>query len=122
MSIESILVVDDSDAEQFLCKHVIRAYDKDIEILTACDGKDALELLNTIDNLPDVILLDINMPRMNGLEFLEHFAERYGNSEVRLAMLSSSVREKARAMAYECVSQYFEKPLSKEHISMLNTQ
>lgn len=120
MSIETILVVDDSDAEQFLCRHVINSFDKSITILKACDGIEALELLDGMDVLPDVILLDINMPRMNGLEFLEHFSEKYSGSAVKLAMLSSSIREKSRVMAYECVTTYLEKPLSKDHISLLS--
>ncbi len=64
-----VLIVDDS---VFMCKAIknILSSDKDIEVVgMAYNGKDAIEKLKTLD--PDVITLDVEMPRMNGLEALQ---------------------------------------------------
>lgn len=63
-----MLVDDDQDDKYFFCK-ALEAVDADIALYSACDGLDALEKLRIVT--PDVILLDLNMPRMNGVAFLK---------------------------------------------------
>jgi chemosensory pili system protein ChpA (sensor histidine kinase/response regulator) len=101
------LVVDDSITvrrvtERFLQRHGMR-------VLTAKDGLDALSVMQ--DTRPDVILLDIEMPRMDGYEFASHVRndERYSN--VPIIMITSRVGDKHRARAIELgVNDYLGKP------------
>lgn len=118
MSNKTILVVDDSEAEQFLCKHLISRFDSDIEVHEACDGEVALDMLESSDLEPDIILLDINMPCMTGFQFLDVCAQRLSQTKARVAMFSSSIDEKdwSKARGYEPVKWCFEKPLTKDHL------
>lgn len=113
MKIKTIMIVDDSEADQLLTSMTIEEYDKNIEVLQAYDGEEALELLNDkqISN-PDVVILDINMPRMTGLEFLEEYSKNKNQASV-VAMLTSSEQKKDRELAtsYDCVKSYFVKLL-----------
>ncbi|MGH1455235.1 MAG: response regulator [Alphaproteobacteria bacterium] len=122
MKITSIMVVDDNDGDHFLTQAIIEEFDSSIEIFQAYDGEEALEILDSMENQPSIILLDINMPRMNGFEFLEEYGKRENQSRV-IAMLTSSDqgRDKEKAMTYNCVQKYFEKPLDIEDLESLKT-
>lgn len=112
MSMRSVMVIDDSDADQYLAKKSIAKYDSGIEVLKAYDGQEALDILGKLPTQPEVIFLDINMPRMNGHEFLAEY-EKWENRSPVIVMLTSSDQkeDKERSMAYKCVKEYFTKPL-----------
>ena len=120
--INTILVVDDSAGDQFLSQAEIEEWDESVKLLSAYDGNEALALLQQADSPPDLVLLDINMPAMNGLEFL---AEYENNNKVSLppvvVMLTSSdqERDKKQAGVYGCVKEYMVKPLTQEKINAL---
>ena len=101
------LVVDDSITvrrvtERFLQRHGMR-------VLTAKDGLDAISVLQ--DTKPDVILLDIEMPRMDGYEFASHVRNDERVADVPIIMITSRVGDKHRARAIELgVNDYLGKP------------
>jgi chemosensory pili system protein ChpA (sensor histidine kinase/response regulator) len=107
------LVVDDSITvrrvtERFLQRHGMR-------VATAKDGLDAISVLS--DHSPDIILLDIEMPRMDGYEFASHIRndERFG--EVPIIMITSRVGDKHRARAIELgVNDYIGKPFQDSEL------
>ena len=119
MKITSILVVDDDENDQFICDYTIRKYDPSIRVLKAFDGTEALDLLHR--ETPDAIILDINMPVMNGFEFLDRYAEEFEVHAPVVAMLTSSHlgKDRERAMQYSFVKSYFEKPLQADHLRVL---
>lgn len=123
MQISSVMIVDDSDADQFINKDVIEEFDSSIVIYQAYDGQEALEQLEKLAQQPSLILLDINMPRMNGFEFLEEYSKREDKARV-IAMLTSSdqVSDSQKALEYGCVDQYFLKPITVENLILLNAQ
>ena len=110
MKVRSAMIVDDSDSDQFLARARLLQFDPEMEIVQAYDGQEALEKLEDPDVNPDVILLDINMPRMNGLEFLEQYSQRENQTTV-VAMLTSSDQpsDKEAALSFGCVKDYFVK-------------
>ena len=68
----SLIIVDDDDIDAMALKRALHKLKLLNPLYRACDGIEALELLRTGKiPKPYIILLDINMPRMNGLEFLE---------------------------------------------------
>lgn len=118
---KEILVVEDNESYQFLTEMIVMEVDEAITIHKAYDGIEALEMINEQGIEPDIILLDINMPRMNGHEFLTEFAKiRNGDIPV-VAMLTSSdqTEDKQRASNYDFVRDYIVKPLQPEHLHKL---
>jgi CheY-like chemotaxis protein len=120
MDINTIMVVDDDAVSQMVVEVTISKLDPSIEIIKAEDGLEALEILDTLQKKPDVILLDINMPRMNGFEFLEEYQTRKDHSCV-VAIHTSSHNEKdyQRTMQYEFVKTYFTKPIEFSDLESL---
>jgi CheY-like chemotaxis protein len=119
MKINSILVVDDDENDQFICEYTIRKFDPSIRILKAFDGSEALDILHS--ETPNAIILDINMPVMNGFEFLDRYAEEFEVHAPVVAMLTSSHlgKDRERAMQYSFVKSYFEKPLQADHLRIM---
>ena len=119
MKITSILVVDDDENDQFICDYTIRKFDPTIRVLKALDGAEALDILHR--ETPDAIILDINMPVMNGFEFLDRYAEEFEVHAPVVAMLTSSHlgKDRERAMQYSFVKSYFEKPLQADHLRIM---
>ena len=101
------LVVDDSITvrrvtEKFLQRNGLR-------VLTAKDGLDAISVMR--DTKPDIILLDIEMPRMDGYEFASHVRNDDRVANVPIIMITSRVGDKHRARAIELgVNDYLGKP------------
>ena len=114
-----ILLVDDDEAFNFLNRIVFTDTKAAYHMDEVSDGKAALEYLEECDECPDIILLDINMPVMDGFEFLEHF-EKFNkcNGVSKIFMLTSSHREEDRVKSLEnnFVAGYFDKPLTLQHV------
>ncbi len=121
MILSRVIVVDDCDADQFISKIIINRYDSNIEVLQAYDGEEALDILDSQENKPQVIFLDINMPRMDGHEFLKIYSERKDQQAPVVVMLTSSSqeRDKESCRTHQCVKQYLEKPLKKEDLEQV---
>ncbi|HKZ68293.1 MAG TPA: response regulator [Chitinophagaceae bacterium] len=73
MKRKSILLVEDDELDIISVQRTLKKLDTAYELHTAYNGKEALEILTRPADpiLPDVILLDLNMPKMNGIEFLK---------------------------------------------------
>lgn len=105
----SILIVDDSPSVRHMTSKVIKA--AGWEPRTAKDGLDALEQLKACDDLPAIILSDIEMPRMDGYEFAASLQRSEKFSHIPVIMITSRTAEKHREKALESgVSQYLTKP------------
>ena len=119
MKMHSILTVDDDENDQFICTYTIRKFDPNIKVLKAMNGLEALKLLKS--TTPAAIILDINMPIMNGFEFLEHYTREFDTHAPVVAMLTSShhAADRERAMRYDFVKSYFEKPLTPDNLRIM---
>ncbi len=110
----NILLVEDNDLDVELLLRGLRKVDASGEVLRARDGIEALEMLRRSDaNLPEpfVILLDVNMPRMGGHEFLSELRETEGICDSRVFMLTTSASQIDISRAYsKHVSGYLVKP------------
>lgn len=88
MKLPRLLIVDDDDSDRFVIKRYLKAADLQCEIRECRDGIEALsyfeELAKTHSPKPDLILLDLNMPRLSGVEFLQKF-EQLSQREPSLA-------------------------------------
>lgn len=66
-----ILLIEDDTIEVMKLERTLSKVETKHNIVKASNGEEALEILNSGQKLPDIILLDLNMPRMSGIEFLE---------------------------------------------------
>lgn len=118
MSLESIMIIDDSNAEHFLVQEEIKSHDPTIEIISVYDGQEALSTLKDMGNdQPSAILVDINMPGMNGFEFLERYSN-FNNKSNLVMMISSSMAETDinTLKGYPFVKTYCVKPFKMDKI------
>ena len=98
----SVFIVDDDDIDALLIKRALQAHTGPESIFRARDGLEALEMLAAgAVPAPRIILLDINMPRMNGLEFLVELRQRELHQENVVFIVSSSDYKSDIATAYQ---------------------
>ncbi len=122
--ISKILLVDDDEVNNFFNKSLLtRQLQFKGEIKICVNGKEALEYLETeiqkgIYNSPDLIFLDINMPVMNGFEFMTHYEQLPENMKAKIVvcMLTSSLNEEdiEKAQQFDSLREYIHKPLGVE--------
>lgn len=114
----SVLMIDDNEDDLLFTQIALSRCGVEFHISAQSRASEALDYLrSTPDHGVDVILLDINMPVMNGFDFLEAFetlpaAQRQG---VSVFMLSSSrdAVDRERAAQHACVRGFFTKPLER---------
>jgi chemosensory pili system protein ChpA (sensor histidine kinase/response regulator) len=107
------MVVDDSITVRRVTQRLLER--NGMRVLTARDGMDAVALLQ--ENIPDVILLDIEMPRMDGYEVAAHVRNDPRLKDVPIIMVTSRVGEKHRARAIELgVDDYLGKPYQEAQL------
>ena len=111
-----LLVVDDESDVQFLFQQKFRKEIKagEMQIKYALNGSSALELIESMENKTDyLILTDINMPEMNGIELLKKIKARY--PELKVFMITAYGDEQNFKMAKNLgADDYFTKPLQFE--------
>jgi chemosensory pili system protein ChpA (sensor histidine kinase/response regulator) len=108
-----VLVVDDSLTVRKITSRLLAR--EGFKVLAAKDGADALELLRT--ESPDAILLDIEMPRMDGFEFTRTIKRDSRTAGIPIVMITSRIAEKHRTRARELgVDRYLGKPYQEEEL------
>ncbi len=118
----TVLLVDDDEGVNFLNRFLLESSGRDFVIQTAINGSEALKIIEQAGACPDIILLDVNMPVMDGFEFLQALSERpVYYDQANVYMLTSSLRETDRQAAtkFSCVKRYLEKPLTQEMVKEL---
>jgi CheY-like chemotaxis protein len=121
-----IMVIDDNPIDRFVVEKVLTKHAFTTEVISMEGAQSALDYLTTPDNrasLPAIILLDINMPGINGFEFLELF-DRLDESiknNCRIIMLSSSMDKSDydRSLSNSYVTNYINKPLVPDKLREL---
>lgn len=113
--VRNILLVDDDDTSNFITRLFLSSNKKEVKLEVVENGKEAINYFNSRKtDFPDLVLLDINMPLINGFEFLEWYEKNRFIGKTKIAMFSSSIREddKLKALPFEDVVDYIEKPLN----------
>lgn len=129
--INRFILVDDEEANNFYHQIVIGGLFPEANVMSFTDGKSALDYLKNEHSdynqenpeLKSAILLDINMPEMNGWEFLDEYEglDREQRADYVIALVTSSQNPKdvEKAKSYNLVKEYVIKPLTEENLKDL---
>jgi CheY-like chemotaxis protein len=120
----NIFIIDDDEIFIFLTKKMIKSTDLLVQIKTFADGEEAIDYMKIIANnkelLPDIILLDLNMPILDGWGFLEEFEllEYKIEKSISIYISSSSISpfDVERAKSNSLVSDFLIKPYGENKI------
>ncbi len=112
--IERVLLVEDDKVEVLKFKRVIKQLEIKSEFSISRNGEEALQYLEKGEIIPDLILLDLNMPRMNGFEFLEAIKNtEFERIPVVILTTSNSDQDIEKSKRYK-IQQYVVKPIRYE--------
>lgn len=112
--ISKVLVVDDEPINLELVSAIF-ANDPNLIIMTAEDGLQAIEMLK--DNPPDIIVLDLRLPKVTGIEVLEHLKSNIITSEIPVIVLSADEQERKKVLAMGA-SDFIGKPYDVEELKL----
>lgn len=121
--LNSVLLIDDNEDDNFFHELVLRKAGIAKQIHVSETAPEALKFLETTSATPELIFLDINMPRMNGWEFLEHYRQLalQKRSAVIIIMLTTSLNpaDKNRAATIPEITGFESKPLTQEMLEQI---
>jgi CheY-like chemotaxis protein len=126
---KQVMIIDDDPIDRYILRRNIKKTNFASEIIESRTGLDALNILTDYSlsrrEIPELIFLDINMPVLDGFEFLDaiKLIKEYKNS-CRIVVVSSYQNEldKKKVLLYESVIGYFEKPVQEETLLELIEQ
>ncbi|MBX2825523.1 MAG: response regulator [Gammaproteobacteria bacterium] len=117
------MLVDDNTVDLMLYGRVIKRSGIADRLISCQSADEALEIIRQGD-IPDVILLDINMPRLSGFDFLDTATREFGSDFCKVvAMLTTSQdpADQSKANSYPVVKDFFNKPLDADQLTTLAT-
>jgi CheY-like chemotaxis protein len=120
------IVVDDSKLDCFIAEKIIKNTGKSESIRSFIQAREALDYINTApvdENTRTILFVDIQMPVMNGFEFIEEFEKLPANITANhtIYVISSSINENdlSRVHTYASVKQFLNKPLTSNNLAVL---
>ncbi len=128
----AVMLIDDNEIDNLINQKMIEASNISGHIYTHTGARSAIEFLKNMEQLedvasqvlPDVIFLDIDMPLMDGFQFLDEF-EKLGDKtkqKCKIVMLTSSInpQDVNKSKKYSYVKDYINKPLSQKNLENLS--
>jgi CheY-like chemotaxis protein len=118
MKNKSILLIEDDELDVISVQRSMKKIGGEHRLFTAYNGIEALSILKgegemNENELPDIILLDINMPKMNGIEFLQELRKNKKFDNIKIFVMTTSNEENDRTATENLgISGYYIKPLN----------
>jgi CheY-like chemotaxis protein len=133
---QSVMLIDDNDIDNLINQKMIESANICENIYTHSGAKSAIEFLKNMEKLskllpntqilPELIFLDIDMPLMDGFQFLDQFDKLSADTKrhCQIVMLTSSIspQDESKAKSYSYVKKYIRKPLTLDEIRKLTQQ
>ncbi|XDD48481.1 response regulator [Leptospira sp. WS39.C2] len=119
--VSKVFLIEDDVVTTFLIKTLMEKFSFATEILTFQNGAVALDALNHSGTYPDLLFLDLNMPIMNGWEFLDQIKGDRNYSQIPIYILTSSIdpADKSRSHHFPNVKGYLVKPLGVKDLKSI---
>jgi CheY-like chemotaxis protein len=115
--IKKILLVDDSSTSRMTARMLLAGHESYV-LTSACDGKEGVE--KAIAELPNLILMDIEMPRMNGLEACRLLKQNETTRNIPIVLLTMRGEEQFVRQGYASgCSDFLTKPVNEQKLAML---
>ncbi len=115
-----VMMIDDDLLTIKFNTMVVKKNHPEAELVTFISAQDALEYLQTVTNqLPDIIFLDLNMPVMNGWDFMDEFKKLNLDIEVVVLTSSSEKEDIDKSVQSYGIDKYFVKPLSLDAVKTM---
>lgn len=112
---KKILVIDDDQSIRFILKHVLH---KDYEIVSKENGREGLIYLQK-GNIPDLIILDLIMPEMNGVDFIKNIKQSNYFNSIPIIVLSAKENSKEKIECFKLgADDYIIKPFNPEELKL----
>ena len=128
----AVMLIDDNEIDNLINQKMIEAASITQHIYTHTGARSAIEFLRNVEKLeasiadqilPNVIFLDIDMPLMDGFQFLDEFERLHETTKnkCKIVMLTSSInpQDVNKSKEYAYVKKYINKPLSQENLEKL---
>jgi CheY-like chemotaxis protein len=116
-SIKKILLVDDSSTSRMTARMLLAGHESYV-LTSACDGQEGVE--KAIAELPNLILMDIEMPRMNGIEACRLLKQNETTKNIPIVLLTMRGEEPFVRQAYASgCSDFLTKPVNEEKLAMV---
>jgi CheY-like chemotaxis protein len=114
--LHSAYIVDDDHINNVICEKVIIDLYPEAEVHTFLSGKQALRQLEQTPRMPDLIFLDINMPELDGWQFLDAMQKMHITNFPKIIMLTSSIaaQDRKKAEAHSFAYGLIAKPLTRD--------
>lgn len=112
-------LVDDEDVFHWIVKKYLEKMEAPCEFLSFYNGDEIHQYLSSSPDLvPDIILLDLNMPVCSGWQFLENYTIEKGDKHIDIYIVSSSIdpQDKEKADQFTVVRDFVSKPISNEFL------
>jgi DNA-binding response OmpR family regulator len=114
-----ILLVDDDRDDQMLFREVLQSIDETLTCNIANNGEEALNMLKSDSNLPDIIFLDLNMPRMDGKTCLEKIRATEKLKHLNIVIVSTSISAEDEVAFMMAGARFMEKPNEYDKLSAM---
>lgn len=125
--VERVMLVDDNEIDNFVTRRVMEGVDFAEDVVVMTSGKGALDFIeenkNSIENLPDIIFLDLNMPIVDGFLFLYEFDDFSDaiKEKCNIVVLSSVIEQTTidKILKNEYVFDFIPKPITEDALNKL---
>ena len=117
----NILLIEDNEADHVILRDIAENLSNNFELIWVTDGREAIDFLESGSKDPDIIFLDVNMPRMNGHDFMEAYGNTIIEKQIPVYVLTSSTHEKERALfsPYKSIVGYLIKSANYDEVAVV---